>query len=117
MKNKRKTLIWGLCALLGAFIVTRVYIYLNKPEFEIVNSFTMSFTMQDGTRCRDTDLKVIVYKNIDDPDLYKRVKEEYNRINGEPAELKIDLYKYEIKNNEPYKTITIDYINDTVKLE
>ena len=120
MRNKKKWILGGLCALLGAFIVTRVYIYHSepeKPEFEIVNSFLQSYTMVGGQRCRDTDLNVIVYKNFNDPDLYKRVKEEHNRINGEPTELKIDLYKYEIKNNEPYKTITIDYINDTVKLE
>ncbi|WP_304429842.1 hypothetical protein [Romboutsia ilealis] len=100
--------------------MTRVYIYHSepeKPEFEIVNSFSQSYTMVGGQRCRDTDLNVIVYKNFNDPDLYKRVKEEHNRINGEPTELKIDLYKYEIENNEPYKTITIDYINDTVKIE
>ena len=117
MRKKKKWILGGLCALLGAFIVTRVYIYHSEPEFEIVNSFSQSYTMVGGQRCRDTDLNVIVYKNFNDPDLYKRVKEEHNRINGEPTELKIDLYKYEIENNEPYKTITIDYINDTVKIE
>lgn len=123
MRNKKKAVICAVFAVLTAFIVARVYFYLNepekpeKPEFEIKGSFATSYTMQDGTRCRDTNINVIVYKNFNDKDLYKRIMEEHNRINGEPTELKIDLYKYEIKNNEPYKTITIDYINDTVEIE
>jgi len=117
MRNRKKAVIYAVFAVLTAFIVVRVYFYLNKPEFEITGSFAQSYTMVGGQRCRDTDISVIVYKNFNDPDLYKRVKEEHNRINGEPTELKIDLYKYEIKNNEPYKTITIDYLNDTVEIE
>ncbi len=117
MRNKKKWILGGLCALVGAFILLGYIYYLRLPEFHIMHSYSMSYTMVGGQRCRDTDLNVIVYKNFNDPDLYKRVKEEHNRINGEPTELKIDLYKYEIENNEPYKTITIDYINDTVKIE
>ena len=117
MRNKRKTLIWGLCALVGAFILLGYIYYIRLPEFHIMHSYSTSYTMQDGTRCRDTDLNVIVYKNFNDEELYKRIEYEHNRINGEPTELKIDLYKYEIKNNEPYKTITIDYINNTVEIE
>lgn len=120
MRNKKKAVIYAVFAILTAFIVIRVYDYLNKPEkpeFEIVNSFSQSYTMVGGQRCRDTDLNVIVYKNFDDDELYKRIEYEHNRINGEPTELKIDLYKYEIKNNEPYKTITIDYINNSVEIE
>ena len=117
MRNKKKWILGGLCALVGAFILLGYIYYLRLPEFHIMHSYSMSYTMVGGQRCRDTDLNVIVYKNFKDPDLYKRVKEEHNRINGEPTELKIDLYKYEIENNEPYKTITIDYINDTVKIE
>ena len=117
MRNKKKWILGGLCALVGAFILLGYIYYLRLPEFHIMHSYSMSYTMVGGQRCRDTDLNVIVYKNFNDPDLYKRVKEEHNRINGEPTELKIDLYKYEIKNNEPYKTITIDYLNDTVEIE
>lgn len=117
MRNKKKWILGVLCALVGAFILLGYIYYLRLPEFHIMHSYSMSYTMVGGQRCRDTDLNVIVYKNFNDPDLYKRVKEEHNRINGEPTELKIDLYKYEIENNEPYKTITIDYINDTVKIE
>ena len=117
MRNKKKWILGGLCALVGAFILLGYIYYLRLPEFHIMHSYSMSYTMVGGQRCRDTDLNVIVYKNFNDPDLYKRVKEEHNRINGEPTELKIDLYKYEIKNNEPYKTITIDYINNTVEIE
>ena len=117
MRNRKKWILGGLCALLGAFILLGYIYYLRLPEFHIMHSYSMSYTMVGGQRCRDTDLNVIVYKNFNDPDLYKRVKEEHNRINGEPTELKIDLYKYEIENNEPYKTITIDYLNDTVEIE
>lgn len=116
MKNKRKTLIWGLCALLGAFIVARVYFYLSKPEFEIRGSIAQSYTMVGGQRCRDTDISVIVYKNFNDPDLYKRVKEEHNRINGEPTKLTINLYKYSFENNEPYRIVVIDYLNNTEEI-
>ena len=117
MRNRKEWILGGLCALLGAFILLGYIYYLRLPEFHIMHSYSMSYTMVGGQRCRDTDLNVIVYKNFNDDDLYKRIMEEHNRINGEPTELKIDLYKYEIKNNEPYKTITIDYINDTVKIE
>ncbi len=120
MRNKRKTLIWGLCALVGAFILLGYIYYLRLPEFHITHSYSMSYTMQDGTRGRDTDLNVIVYKNRNDPELYKRIEYEHNYINGEPTELKIRLFKSKndiIKGREPYKVITIDYINNTVEIE
>lgn len=116
MRNRKKAVICAVFAVLTAFIVVRVYFYLSKPEFEIKGSFAMSYTMQDGTWGRDTDISVIVYKNFDDDDLYKRVKEEHNRINGEPTELTINLYKYSVKNNEPYKIIVIDYLNNTEEI-
>ncbi len=120
MKDRKKAVICAVFAVLAAFIVVRVYIYLNKPEFHIMHSYSSNYTMQDGTRCRDSSLNVIVYKNRNDPELYKRIKTEHNRINGEPTELTIQLFKSKndiIKGHEPYKVITINYINDTVEIE
>ena len=93
MKDRKKAVICAVFAVLAAFIVVRVYIYLNKPEFHIMHSYSSNYTMQDGTRCRDSSLNVIVYKNRNDPELYKRIKTEHNRINGEPTELTIQLFK------------------------
>lgn len=122
MRNKKKTVLRLLFAFLTAFMLTSAYIHIikpktaKKPEFEIINSFSTSYTMQDGSKGRDTDLNVIVYRNYNDEDLYKRVKEEHNRINGEPTELKISLYKDFIKDNEPYRIVIIDYINNTEEI-
>lgn len=76
--------------------------------------------MINGQRCRDTDIKVVVYKNRYDKELDKRIEYEHNRINGEPTKLKIDLYKSEndiISGKAPYKVITIDYIKGTIEIE
>lgn len=120
MSNIKKLIIRGLCALVGAYILLGIIRYLRLPEFHVMHSYSMSYTMQDGTRGIDIDLNVIIYKNRNDPELYKRIEYEHNRINGEPSELKIRLFKSKndiIKGCEPYKIMTIDYINDTVKIE
>ena len=120
MRNKKKTALRGLYCVLGAFILLGLIKYLRLPEFHVMHSYSMSYTMQDGSRGRDTDLNVIVYKNRNDPELYKRIEYEHNRINGEPTELKLRLFKSKndiIKGREPYKVIIIDYINDTVEIK
>lgn len=117
---KNKWILGGLSTLLGAILIAGVIYYVRLPEFHIMHSYSISYTMQDGTKGRDTDLNVIVYKNSNDPELYKRIKAEHNRINGEPTKLTIWLFKSEndiIKEHEPYKVITIDYINNTVEIK
>lgn len=116
MRNRKMAVICAVFAVLTAFIVVRVYFYISKPEFEIKGSFAQSYTMVGGQRCRDTDISVVVYKNFNDPDLYKRVKTEHNRINGEPTKLTINLYKYSVKDNEPYRIVVIDYLNNTEEI-
>ena len=120
MRNRKEWILGGLCALLGAFILLGYIYYLRLPEFHVMHSYSMSYTMQDGSRGRDTDLNVIVYKNRNDPELYKRIEYEHNHINGEPTELKIRLFKSKndiITGREPYKVIVIDYQNNTVEIE
>lgn len=120
MRNKKKTALRGLYGVIGAILILSVIHYIRLPEFHVMHSYSMSYTMQDGSRGRDTDLNVIVYKNRKDPELYKRIEYEHNHINGEPTELKIRLFKSKndiIKGREPYKVIVIDYQNNTVEIE
>ena len=120
MKNKKKTVILRLCAVAGVILVIGVTRYKRLPEFRIRNAFSQSYTMVGGQRCRDTDINVVVYKNRNDEELYKRIEYEHNRINGEPTKLEINLYNSEseiINGKKPYKIISIDYINNIIIIE
>ena len=77
MRNKKKWILGGLCALLGAFIVTRVYIYHSepeKPEFEIViskNKICKDLDQQRGNfnrYCRDDFQRVIYHSEPEKPE-------------------------------------------------
>lgn len=114
MKKKRKISAFIVFACLVILIIES---YNEQPEFRIYNSFIQSYTTKDDSERRDTEINVIVYRNYNDENLYKRIESEHNRINGQPTELKINLYKWDSdikKGYNPYKTIVIDYINDSV---
>lgn len=118
--EKQKKVIRGLCALVGAILMIGIVRYKRLPEFRIRSAFSRSYTVVGGQRCRDTDIKVVVYKNRYDDELYKRIEYEHNRINGVPTKLKMKLYKSQndiVNGRNPYKTILIDYLNNIVEIE
>lgn len=120
MKNKRKTITLSICCILGAVILLCAIKYIRLPEYRMFNAFSQSYTLITGERGRDTTISIIVYKNRYDENLYKRIMQEHNRINGEPSELEIRLFKSKAditKGHEPYKVIIIDYRDNTVKIE
>lgn len=118
MMNKNKII--NVLTVLVCLFILFGGAYNNLPEYRIYNSFIQSYTMVDNSDGRNTEINVIVYKNRSDKNLYKRIESEHNRINGEPTELKINLYKWESeikKGCNPYKTIIINYMNDSVIFE
>ena len=120
MRNKKKTALRGLYGVLGAFILLGLIKYLRLPEFHVMNSYSMSYTIKEWSWGLYTYFNLFLKNNINDPELYKRIEYEHNRINGEPTELKLRLFKSKndiIKGREPYKVIIIDYINDTVEIK
>lgn len=110
---KRKILIFttiGIIALVGYMVY-----YARLPQYTVFNSHSMSA----GGGYRDTDMNVVVYKNHNDKELYKKIESEHNHINGTPTELTINLYHSEAeikKGADPYKIISIDYANNTYEI-
>lgn len=113
--NRKKVI--NTLTVLVCLVILLAESYKELPEFRIYNSFVQSYTIEGDSKGRNTQINVVVYKNCNDKNLYKRIESEHNRINGEPTELKINLYKWDTdikKGCNPYKTIVIDYINDFV---
>lgn len=81
--------------MFACLVILIIESYNEQPEFRIYNSFIQSYTTKDDSERRDTEINVIVYRNYNDENLYKRIESEHNRINGQPTELKINLYKWD----------------------
>ena len=89
--------------------------YIRLPEFEVFQSFATSVG-----NFRHDDVRVIVYKNRNSEEMFKRVEDEVNKFSGAPnTQITLRLYrsKYEVRKGiEPYLIIHINYIDDTYEI-
>ncbi len=111
----RKKVLILLSILILSFIAYGVYYYIKLPEFDIFQSFATS-----AGNFRHDDVRVIVYKNRESEEMYKRVEDEINRLAGATnTQMTIRLYhsKKEVVNGiEPFTIIFIDYENDIYEI-
>ncbi|WP_289302046.1 hypothetical protein [Sporofaciens musculi] len=83
----------------------------NLSDYEVLSSYSSS----SAGGHRETEIDVAVYSKQHSEELYKRIEDEHNRLNGEPDTLKINLYHSDTEftnGTKPYAVIYIDYIND-----
>ncbi len=97
-------------------LVYTIIWYIRLPEFEVFQSFATSVA-----NFRHDDVRVIVYKNRNSEEMFKRVEDEVNKFSGAPnTKITLRLYrsKYEVRKGiEPYLIIHINYIDDTYEIE
>lgn len=80
-------------------------------DYEVLSSYSSS----SAGRHRETDIDIAVYGEQYNEELFKRIEDEHNRLNGEPETLTINLYRSNtdyVKGMKPYAVIYIDYAND-----
>lgn len=111
----RKKILISLVLIIFFCSIYGIVWYIRLPEFDIYQSFATS-----ANNFRHDDIRVIVYKNRESEEMYKRVEDEINRFAGEPnTQMTIRLYhsKKEVINGVgPYIIIFIDYENDTYEI-
>lgn len=93
-KSNRLTAIFILILLTGWLY------YESLPSFHVYRSFVK--ISDSGV---ETTLEVITYKMFNSAELYKQIADEYNRINGVPNRLEINLYAL----GHHYQTVIFDY--------
>ena len=101
--------------ILFLYLVYAIIWYIRLPEFEVFQSFATSVG-----NFRHDDVRVIVYKNRNSEEMFKRVEDEVNKFSGAPnTQITLRLYrsKYEVRKGiEPYLIIHINYIDDTYEI-
>ena len=111
----RKKILISLVLIIFFCSIYGIVWYIRLPEFDIYQSFATS-----ANNFRHDDIRVIVYKNRESEEMYKRVEDEINRFAGEPnTQMTIRLYhskKEVIDGVEPFSIIFIDYENDTYEI-
>lgn len=95
-----------------ACFILNYHTYFSKelPDYERVNAFSLTI----GDYC-NVKLNYVVYKRLDDKDLYKEIEAEHNRMDGKPTELEIKLYASmdEWENGgDAYMEVFFDYKNN-----
>ena len=101
MKIKVITTFLLFCLIVG------ICYYNSIPHYHLSNIKSLS---KKGKR--DTDLTLIVNKNIRIDETIRKIETEHNKINGTPTTLEINLYysAWLIRYGEkPFKTVVFEY--------
>lgn len=115
MKQYRRTI-----ALLAICIILTGLLSISRPkkqpkgDYEVFHSFILS-----ADNYKDVRISAVVYQDYHSRELYKRIEEEENRINGTPTKLTIRFYysrEDSKEGKEPYTTISIDYEKNTYEI-
>lgn len=111
---KKKVLIL-LGVAVSILLICGVVWYIRLPEFDVFQSYALS-----ADNFRHDDVRVIVYKNHNDEEMFKRIEDEVNKFAGAPnTQITLRLFHSKrevIDGKEPYTIIEIDYEKDTYKI-